>query len=157
MTPQSTCNAPFRPCSTPTQAVAGVGRGGAEKSAQRAVDAPTDLLAWVGTVSTQRAARVLAVDGGRIRQFRRGVHLRISLALLARWEAHKAQLPAMPWQLRRVGRGGMVVLAGQRWQLPAALVPQRAQVLVSLSQQGALLVRLADGPVMVSIEAVCAT
>lgn len=152
MTVQSTCNAPFLACSTPTQPAAGVGQGGAEKAAQRAVLAPADLLAWVVATPTASAAKVLAVDGGRIRQLRRGVHLRISLALLARWEAHKAQLPATPWQLRRVGRGGMVVLAGQRWPLPAALVPQRAQVLVALSNQGALLVRLADGPVMVSIE-----
>ncbi|NCU64612.1 hypothetical protein GWK50_01915 [Acidovorax sp. 210-6] len=122
------------------------------RPAQRAVAAPSDLLAWVAATGTQEAARVLGVDGGRIRQLRRGDCLRISPALLARWEAHKPHVPATPWQLRRVGRGGVVVLAGVRWCLPASLVPQRAQVLVALSAAGVLLVRLADGPVAVSIQ-----
>jgi hypothetical protein len=141
-------------------AVEGVSQGAAVKMPPRpelrALYAPSDLLAWVAATDAHEAARVLAVDGGRIRQLRRGDSLRISPALLARWEAHKAQVRATPWQLRRVGQGGVVMLAGTRWHLPALLVRQRDQVLVSLSTHGALLVRLADGPVMVSIEPGCA-
>lgn len=156
MAAQTICNAPLRAVPAGVASRKGVGWGEVGKTplrpVQRAVAAPSDLLAWVAATGTQEAARVLAVDGGRIRQLRRGDWLRISPALLARWEAHKAYLPAVPWQLRRVGRGGVVVLAGERWCLPTSLVPQRTQVLVAVSSQGALLVRLADGPVAVSVE-----
>lgn len=156
MMPKIPCNASLRHYSASPHARAGVDMNESKKvpldAAQRAVDAPADLLAWVAATGTRKAARALDVDEGRIRQLRRGESLRISLALLARWEAHKAHAPATPWQLRRVGRGGVVVLAGQHWHLPASLVPQRTQVLVALAERGALLVRLADGPVAVSIE-----
>ena len=156
MTAQTICNAPFRAVPAGVAPRKGEGWGAvgeaALRPAQRALAAPPDLLAWVAATGTQEAARVLAVDGGRIRQLRRGDRLRISPALLARWEAHKAHVPATPWQLRRVGRGGVVVLAGVRWCLPVSLVPQRAQVLVATSSEGALLVRLADGPVAVAVE-----
>lgn len=102
---------------------------------------PADLAAFIASTTARQACAVLGASGAQLKRLRAGDAKALRPRALRRWRAYQAQgsQPVGPWQVRKVGAGGVVCLDGRRFA-SAALQPG-SRVLVALLASGALLVK----------------